>query len=130
MKRPSHYELLALAGLLLAWMVITVQVPASAQDAARVYLAPAEPVLTVGETARLAIRVTGAADLYGVELHLAYDPAVLEIRDADTSQAGVQLSPGDMLDPGAGFMIANRADNQAGELDYALTLLAPAEAVS
>jgi len=137
MKRPNHDKyLLALAWLSLAWLTTFAQGATSAygvakaQDAARVYLAPAEPALAAGETTTLAIRAAGATDLYGVELHLAYDPAVMKVLDADASRAGVQLSPGDMLDPAVGFMVANRADNQAGELDYALTLLAPAEAVS
>jgi len=119
-----------LAWLLLAWLATAVHGVANGQAEARVYLAPAEPVLAAGETTKLTIWVAGATDLYGVELHLQYDPAVLAVLDADASRAGVQLSPGDMLDPAAGFLVANRADNQAGELDYAITLLAPAEAVS
>ncbi len=125
MKRLSQTKhLLALAWLLLGWAT------AAAQSAATVSLAPAEPVLAAGETTTLTIQVAGASDLYGVELHLQYDPAVLQVLDADVNQAGVQLRPGDLLDPGAGFTVANRADNEAGALDYAITLLAPAEAVS
>jgi len=126
----QHRGLLALAWLLLALLTTAVHGVANGQAQARVYLAPAEPVLAAGETTQLTIRVAGAMDLYGVELHLQYDPAVLAVLDADASRAGVQLSPGDMLDPAAGFPVANRADNQTGELNYAITLLAPAEVVS
>jgi len=104
--------------------------PARAQNPAVVRLDPAELTLSPGETAGLSLQIEGATGLFGLEIHLAYDPAVVQLLDADTTTPGVQLHSGNILDPEEGFLVANAADNTLGQLDYALTLLAPAEAVS
>jgi hypothetical protein len=43
---------------------------------------------------------------------------------------GIQVIPGNFLDLDASFVVADQADNEKGEMIYALTLLAPAEPVS
>ncbi len=116
--------------LLIAWLLISWPAAVAAQSPAVVYVEPAEPVLQIGETTTLVISVKGAADLFGIELRLLYDPAVVQVLDDDAGREGVQLASGSLLDPAGGFMVVNSADNEAGELEYAMTLLAPAEAVS
>lgn len=64
--------------------------------------------------------------MYGGESHLTFDPQMFEVVDANPDENGIQLLPGSFLDPEQGFMLQNQADNQAGTIDYALTLLNPA----
>jgi hypothetical protein len=82
----------------------------------------------VGQTAPLPVSVADVQDLYGVEIHLRFDPAVVQVADADSSAPGVQIALGDFLS--ADFVAQNRADNQAGTIDFAVTQLNPSEAKS
>lgn len=100
---------------------------ALAQSGARLYFQPVESangVLTVD------VMAENVTDLYGLELHLKYDPAVLEIQDSQADQNGVQIQAGTLLPVNQGFVVANQADQAAGTILYALTLLNPAPAVS
>jgi len=126
MKRSIQKVLLPL----FLWLFIAWSTPARAQGPAVVYLDPAEVTLSPGETVGFTVLIKEVVDLFGVEVHLAYDPAVVQLIDAGEATPGVQIIPGKFLDPDEGFLVANSADNGNGELDYALTLLAPAEAVS
>jgi hypothetical protein len=69
-------------------------------------------------------------DLYGLELHLKYDPAVLEAQDGKTDQEGLQVEPGTLLPVSQGFIVANQANQAEGKVTYAITLLNPAPPVS
>ncbi len=76
----------------------------------------------------LADRVT---NLYGLDLHLTFDPARLEAQDADgNADNGVQVAPGDWMDASRGLMVRNVVDNAAGQVQYVFTLAAPAPPVS
>jgi hypothetical protein len=75
----------------------------------------------------VAIRIENATRLYGAEVHLAFDPAHLEVQDADPDTEGVQIQAGDF--PSPDFVVQNQADNVRGTIDYAATQLAPREAV-
>ena len=66
--------------------------------------------------------------LYGFELQLTFDPAVVEVVDADASSPGVQIGPGDFLSPD--FVVQYRADNQAGKVEFVVTQLNPSPAKS
>jgi hypothetical protein len=76
------------------------------------------------------VQAENVSDLYGLELHLKYDPAMLEIQDSQADQAGVQIEPGTLLPVNQGFVVANQADPAQGTVMYALTLLNPAPPVS
>ena len=71
------------------------------------------------------MRVADVQDLYGFEMHLRFDPAVVQVADSDPGTSGVQVAPGDFLS--ADFVVQNRADNQAGTIDFAVTQLNPSE---
>jgi hypothetical protein len=73
------------------------------------------------------IRIENATRLYGAEVHLAFDPARLEVQDADPDKEGGQIQAGDF--PSPDFVVQNQADNTRGTLDYAVTQVAPREAV-
>ena len=73
------------------------------------------------------IRIENATRLYGVEVHLAFDPVRLQVQDADPDTEGVQIQKGDF--PSPDFVVQNQADNDEGTIDYAVTQMAPREAV-
>jgi hypothetical protein len=65
------------------------------------------------------------SELFGAEIHLTFDPEVLEVVDADNAKDGIQIEPGTL--PAPDFVVQNAADNQVGTVDYALTQLKPSE---
>jgi hypothetical protein len=81
--------------------------------------------IRVGEVATVDLTVEQVSDLFGAQVHLTFDPAVLEVVDADTSEEGIQIEPGTLPTPD--FVVQNVANNQAGTIDYALTQLKPSE---
>jgi hypothetical protein len=85
----------------------------------------------VGEIVEVDIEVEDVTDLYGALVKLAFDPSVVQVQDADPrpSASGVQIRPGDFLDPRQ-FVVVNEADNATGEIEFAVTQLRPAEARS
>ncbi len=83
--------------------------------------------VTVGETLEVTVSIDGVHDLYGVELHLGFDPAVLEIVGA-TDGATPSVIDGDML--AVGFTALNSVDNATGIVDYAVSQMPPAEGVN
>jgi len=103
---------------------------AQTQPEAALRFEPETTRLAPGETTRVRLVVENASGLYGVEIHLRYDPDVVRILDSDSITRGVQAQPGDFLDVNRGFLVMNQADPVEGVFVYALTLLAPAEAVS
>lgn len=71
-----------------------------------------------GETIEVLIRVENVANLAGAEIHLSFDPTILEVIDAKASDSGVQISDGTLLSPD--FTALNQVDNAAGTIDYAI----------
>lgn len=101
-----------------------------AQDPAVVRLEPQTFTLSKGQTSSVVVRIQGAANVYGVQLDLSFDAQKIKILDQNTAKAGVQILSGDFLPLDEGFEAANEANNETGQLIYALSLLAPAEPVS
>jgi hypothetical protein len=99
----------------------------SAQEGATVRLEPLSGQESA-DAVTVAIRIENATRLYGVEVHLAFDPARLEVQDTDPDTEGVQIQVGEF--PSPDFVVQNQADNTKGTIDYAVTQLAPREAVS
>lgn len=63
--------------------------------------------------------------MYGADVALTFDPAVLEVVDADPSSAGVQIQDGGFLNSPK-FYVARIADNTTGVIQYIATSLNPA----
>jgi len=101
--------------------------PAAAQGT-RVWLDPATLDLAPGKVGTLEVRVDDVVQLAGVELSLTFDPALLEVVDADPSTEGVQIAHGDFLS--ADFVVRNAADPAAGTVDYAIACMPLDRAVS
>ena len=93
-----------------------------------VVLSPASAEVDVGDTTTVNIRIENVADLYGAEVHLSFDPALLEVEDSDEGMAGVQIQSGSFLNPD--FTAQNRVDLEAGTIDFAISQMAPTESVS
>ncbi len=90
-----------------------------------VTLSPNPLTLGVGQTLPVQLKVADVTDLYGFEVHLKFDPAVIQIEDADKNTPGVQMLPGDFLS--YDFPVKNEVDNVAGVAGYALTQINPSK---
>ena len=99
-------------------------------DGVTVALVPSAASVPVGSTVTLDIQIQNITGLYGAEVRLSFDPARLQVQDALAYQTGVQIQPGTFPNPADGFVAVNSADNAAGTIIYAMTLLAPAAPVS
>jgi hypothetical protein len=119
-QRLNHLFLaLALAALL----ATLAPVPAHGQAAVLVSLSPASLQVVNGQTVDLAVAVIGVTDLYAFNLTLTYDPALVEVLDADPSLGGVQAGLGLFMEPG--FVLRNIVDNDSGTVRFAFTQLNP-----
>lgn len=83
---------------------------------------PSELDVREGKTAQVQVLIEDADGVYGYQFVLLFDPALVEVVDADPDMDGVQLAPGDFLE-GQTYVGINRADNGAGRVQYAVTLL-------
>lgn len=73
-------------------------------------------------TVSIANAETDPAELRGVEVHLSFDPTLVQVVDADGDPAnGVQLTVEDDLFDGTLQLGQNLVDNAAGTVDFALT---------
>ena len=100
---------------------------ALAQGGARVSL---QEVEKTADTLVVDVMADNVTELYGAEFRLAYDPAVLSVQDFKPEQDGVQIQIGSLLPADKGFVVANQADEAAGTITFAMTLLNPAPAVN
>jgi LysM repeat protein len=98
-----------------------------AQDTA-VLISPATSEVAVGSTTTVDIRIENVADMYGAEVHLNFDPALLEVVDADADMDGVQIQSGAFLSPD--FVAQNNVDQAAGQINYAIAQMSPNQPVS
>lgn len=84
---------------------------------------PARLEIGSGQTKTMRILLVNAQNIYGIDLQATFDPAVVEVVDADSKKKGVQMITGDFLKPD--FTIRNTVDNEAGILQYVVTQLNP-----
>lgn len=89
----------------------------------RLRLATENLNVRVGQEVTIPLLVENAPLIYGVETHLTFDPAVLEVTALNH---GTFLSANPATQA---FILQNKADNKAGTIDYALVLLNPAPPV-
>ncbi len=114
--------------LLGCWGLVAGPLGSTAAQGARIWLDPATLNLAPGEGGTLAIRVEHVTDLAGAEVNLTFDPALLEVVDADPSAEGAQIAHGDFLSPD--FVVQNAADPAIGTVDYAIACMPLDKAVS
>jgi len=95
------------------------------QPQAVLRVSPSTLEVKVGRQTTIDVEAAQVSDVYGIEIHISFDPSVLEVVDADSSEEGVQIEPGTF--PSPDFVVRNAANNQAGTIDYAATQLPPSE---
>jgi hypothetical protein len=120
-ERPVSVWICAVLSLL----ALTGFVGHNDQPQAKLHVSPQTTRLKVGEVTTLDLMVAQVHGLYGIEVHLRFDPEAIEIVDADPTREGIQLDPGVLPTPD--FVVQNQADNNAGIIDYAVTQLPPRE---
>ena len=99
----------------------------AAADTARLHVTP-QTLEVGGAETLIEVRLDGVSGLYGLDIRLEFDPALLKIIDADDAKDGVQIIPGEL--PAADFLVRNEADNAVGTVWYAVTQLNPREPAS
>jgi hypothetical protein len=82
-------------------------------------------VLLIGadQVQTVAVRIANIQHLYAGEVHLQFDPSVVEVVDANPALDGVQISAGSFPTPDS--VLVNQADNTSGTIDYAVTSVNP-----
>lgn len=101
--------------------------PLASITATSITFDPASVSLDIGGEAWVGILINEVSNLYGADVRLAFNPAVIEIVDAIPGDP-ISLQWGDM--PYPDFVIKNQADNASGTIWYAVTQLNPREPVS
>lgn len=79
-----------------------------------------------GDTVTVNINISGANGVYGGSFKLSYDPQLFELVQTDNKP----VTPGAFFADKPGFALRNAADLAAGTIEYALTLMQPAQPVS
>jgi len=95
---------------------------------ARIEIVPSHRQVPVGLTTTVEVRIYGAVNLYGAEVHIRYDPSIVRVVDADPLLSGVQMALGGF--PYPDYVPVNEAHELTGTLDCALTQVPPRAAVS
>jgi hypothetical protein len=93
--------------------------------AAELSVVPEASIVGLNGIADTGLWVSNAQRLYGVEMHLAFDPAIVQVEDADPERAGVQIRVGAAFQGRQHFVATNQADNAAGTIDFVASLLGP-----
>jgi hypothetical protein len=107
--------------------VVWVASPVAAPGA-KIRLDPATLDLAPGDVRTLDVRVENVTQLAGAEVRLTFDPALLEVVDADPAAEEIQIAHGDFLRPD--FVVRNVADPVVGTVDYAIACMPADGAVS
>ena len=121
-------RLLRIAAIFVAFALLAVPTGAGAQPAL-LSLSPAATAAPVGSEVLVELVVSGASDLYGCQVSIAFDAARLQVRDADGNPGnGVQVSAGELFQ--TAYQAVNLADNGAGTISFAASLQRPAPPVN
>jgi len=121
----AFLRLTALLLVVVSFTMLTGFASYLAQPQTMLKVAPQTLKVKVGEETTVDLTIEKVSELYGAQLHLKFDPEVLEVIDADPTQTGVQIEPGTL--PVPDFVVQNTADNNNGTIDYALTQLPPSQ---
>jgi len=90
---------------------------------------PASGVFIAGQVFTVEVWVENVFDLYGVDIQLAFDPALLQVVDPIPGTSKVEVTPRyDLLSPD--LVVRYEADNTAGTVWYAVSQLNPSEPVA
>lgn len=111
--------------LLFAVMIFSLMFFVSAQEnTTHIWLSTSAEQATAGQEVTVTVNVSEAEAIYGSSFKLSYDPQVLEV--VTVEDAVVQS--GSFFGDAPNFPLTNKAE--AGTIEYAMTLIQPAEPVS
>jgi LysM repeat protein len=91
-------------------------------------LLPEVQSLAVGQMTTVTLRVENVQDLYGYQVTITFDPALLEVIDADAGKPGIQVGLGTFIS--ADYVPQNTADNNAGTIECVVSQVAPSTAAN
>jgi LysM repeat protein len=130
MKKPFPTLLRRWIGLALLLMILFTNLTGGygLAQGTTVLIDPAGKEVAVGATTTVNVRIENVTNLYGAEVHLVFNPTLLEVVDADSGRDGVQIQPGSFLSPD--FMAKNNADQTSGRIVFAVAQMPPHEPVS
>ena len=115
---------------MLALVVLSLSVGVSPvmADSTVVRFNPSPANVAIGQVVTVNVQIDSVTGLAGAEVNISYNPALLEVQDADPNKAGVQIAPGSFLKPD--FVAQNAADNAQGKISFAVTQVAPTQPVN
>ena len=99
---------------------------ARAQGETLVTVVPATVSLDPGAVTVVEVWVQNVVRLYGVDIRMQFDPAIVSVVDANPADATIQVQRGEFLEPGPVFEARNEASNVDGTITYAASLWNPA----
>ena len=89
---------------------------------------PQQVHVSLDATSEVAVNIQDVNGLYAYDILINYDPSYLEVIDAETQSADIQISQGSFLE--SGLVVINSVDTQAGTIKFVTTQLSPSEAKS
>lgn len=75
----------------------------------------------LGSTAMVAVEVVDVEDMYAVQLDLRFDPAKVQVVDADSGRVGTQVALGPILSSSDWSVVQNIVDNSVGTITLVAT---------
>lgn len=94
---------------------------------------PSQAAVNVGQTANTGVHVGNAVDLYALNFSIEYNSSVVEVVDADTTAAGVQVGIGPLLSGKNYEVVRNEVvdlGNNKKRINFAFTLIGSVTPVS
>ena len=79
---------------------------------------PAYQQIQLGADTTVEVRINNVSNLYGAEFHLAFNPAVLSVVDADPSTPSIEIGRGDFFAQDQPYL--NVVDNSGGEIHFGI----------
>lgn len=126
MKRQKNRQIKGVLVMLLTLSLAVLPAVVRAAGEPQLRLSADKLKVKVGKEVTVEVRIENTPEIRGVDVHLTFDPVLLEVVDADKDVAGVQVKPGKFLNPDKGSFLQHQVDNEAGTIDYALVVLNPA----
>jgi LysM repeat protein len=125
-KKPAIAKIVTLALSILLLVGLSASHTLAATTDAK--LVPDVQTVDVGQLANVTLRIENVQDLYGYQVTITFDPAVLEVIDSDPGTAGVQVGLGTFVTPD--YVPQNSADNSLGTIDCVVSQVAPSTAAN
>lgn len=92
-------------------------------QAAHMWIEPPLSEVGVNQTVTVDVMVRDITNMYGAALEIHFDPAIVQVEDADGGMTDVQITPGTC--PSPDFVLQNEADNVNGIISYDASSLSP-----